>query len=58
MTRHHPLDITTRTTRADIEAEIARLNAKYHRMPVHWEARRLGLMRDIEALVDEWLTLG
>lgn len=41
--------------RTAIEARIATLKAKHDRMPKHWEARRLGVMRDIERLVDLWL---
>jgi hypothetical protein len=41
-----------------IKAEIAKLKAKYDRMPKHWEARRIEVMLDIEALVDRYITLG
>lgn len=46
---------TAPPTRADIEAQIAAAKARHDRMPEHWEARRLKVMRDIERLVDQWL---
>jgi hypothetical protein len=48
---------TDHRTCADLEVEIANLLAKYRRMPVHWEARRIATMRIIEDRVDEWLAL-
>lgn len=42
---------------AAIEAEIAKLKAKYDRLPEHWEARRLEVMRDIMRLIDQLLEL-
>ena len=40
-----------------ITAEIAKRMARYHRMPKHWEARRIEEMREIEKLVDQVLAL-
>lgn len=30
---------------------------KFDRMPAHWEARRLEVMREIERLIERWLEL-
>jgi hypothetical protein len=48
---------TDQLVTAAIEVEIATLMRKYHRMPEHWEARRLEVMREIEKLIDQWLAL-
>jgi hypothetical protein len=48
---------TDQPVTADIEAEIAKRMAKYHRMPEHWEARRIETMRGIETLIDQLLAL-
>lgn len=50
-----PTDVLVRDV---IAAEIAKRMAKYHRLPTHWEARRIEEMRGIEGLVDQWLALG
>lgn len=46
---------TTKPTRADLEAAIAEGKARYDRMPVHFEAKRLVTMKAIMALVDQWI---
>ena len=47
--------MTTTIDRATIAVAIAHLKAKHDRMPTHWEARRIEVMREIEALIDRWL---
>jgi hypothetical protein len=40
-------------TRAELVAEVAAKKAKHDRLPVHFEAKRLRLMRDIFDLIDQ-----
>ena len=45
----------TTIDRETIAIAIAHQKAKYDRMPAHWEARRIEVMREIEALIDRWI---
>lgn len=49
------ITVTDTSDRATIAAAVAVLKRKYDRMPAHWEARRLEVMREIDRLVDQWL---
>jgi hypothetical protein len=50
--------VTDDASRDELREAIAHLKARHDRMPKHWEARRLETMREIERLIDRWITLG
>jgi chorismate mutase len=51
------LVVTDDADRATLAEAIGHLKRKFDRMPAHWEARRLEVMREIERLIDRWLAL-